>query len=405
MTKYSLSSYVESPSLAKLAFLALGMVQTVNALPIVSSVPRASGSAPSSFLAYSSVSSGLLPEPNLLTNRHLLSLNREPEGKDGFKPKQQQQASEQAPIDLESFLEYVKNERQKNPQSLISLSGSQFEGGRLMGNEEFHGLFGDLQKLPKTLADRNNPYLLTDPNFNSENNAFRIIRNADFSNVDFRSANINFDGVRFENCNFEGAKMPSSSNAEFVNSNLRLTDWSETEQRSLAIGRGQLELAINSQIDMLRMRLKSPSPEVVDELYGLVKPYFNKTTADVSGANFLRAQLINPNFQGAKFSGAVFKETKIVEDSSDGLMLLKGCTDLDFKDAQYKFIDRFEDLTPSSEKVDSLEKVDLEKLKDNCAQVFNREYANGLFDEFATDGYVSSELLEKLQKNEKIILV
>ena len=402
MTRYSLSNYVEAPSLAKLAFLTLGMAQTVNALPIVNSVPKASGSVPSSFLAYSSASSGLLPGGDLLTKRHLLSFNQEPKRKDGFKPKQQQQASEQAPIDLESFLEYVKNERQKNPQSLISLSGSQFEGGRLMGHEEFHGLFGDPQKIPKTLADPNNPYLVTDPNFNSENNAFRIIRNADFSNVDLRS--INIDGVRFENCNFEGAKMPSSSNAEFVNSNLRLTDWSETKQRSLAIGRGQLELAINSQIDMLRMRLKSPSPEVVDELYGLVKPYFDKTTADVSGANFLRAQLINPNFQGAKFSGAVFKETKIVEDSSDGLMLLKGCTDLDFKDAQYKFIDRFEDLTPSSEKVDSLEKVDLEKLKDNCAQVFNREYANGLFDEFATDGYVSSELLEKLQKNEKIII-
>ncbi len=307
----------------------------------------------------------------------------------------------QKSIDLVEFEEYMKTKREEDPQASISLIGTSFENAKLVGKDFCYGFFADLSDSPELKKKFN--FLENTYSFGKEN-ILKLIRDVDFSGVDFRSANINIDDVRFENCNFEGAIMPSSKNAEFINSNLRGTDWSNTEQNNLKIGRGNLEYSINEQILILRNYFKtSESDALFNEVHKKIEPFLKDTQIiDASGANFTKCTLISPNFFTTNFRDADFNQSTI-KKNLDGVLILKDCDHLNLQSTKYELTEILEK-DYAIKKFSGFEEIDFDKLKENCAEIYGQEKADRLFTEFSTDGFVPKELLEKLRDNQKIVV-
>jgi uncharacterized protein YjbI with pentapeptide repeats len=307
---------------------------------------------------------------------------------------------EVAEIKIDELVKYIKEKRDSGER--ISLIGTKFENAKLVGEDISYGIFADLSDAPNIKSKY--PFYETSPMY-GKTNIFKVIKGVDFSGVDFRSANIKIDGIRFEDCNFQDAVMPSSQSVELIRSNLRGTDWSDTSQVNLKIGRGAAEESIAFQIMFLNEFSSYLEPtEIIEEFSKKVEPFLVEgPIIDVSGANFKGCELTSPTFFRANFTGADFGDKSKIINSKIFPVIIKDCSGLDLEKTSYEIHDGDSDTT-NIKKFSGLIKLDLDKLKEQCAKIYGKEKADRLFTEFSTDGYVPKELLEKLRENKKIVV-
>jgi uncharacterized protein YjbI with pentapeptide repeats len=352
-------------------------------------------------LEYESIQSSTASYPTPQISDLSLTKIREAERKIKKSALKTRESSIFTPINLSYFEEYINTERANNSLGVISLKGTEFENNKFLGEDFCIGILADLSDSPEIKKKYGS---LQDSSLFGKRNIVKVIRDVDFSRVDFRSSNINIDNIRFENCNFEGAIMPSSQNAEFINSNLRGTDWSGTEQNLLKIGTGNVEYLVNTQILYLREWFSySESDQINSELNRKMQPFFTENQLiEASGSSFKGCTLISPNFYKANFQDADFDQSRITLKPGEPL-IIKNCDNLDLKSTSYESSEILE--KDSAIKIFSgLEEIDFNKLKEQCAEIYGQEKADRLFTDFSTDGFIPKELLEKLRDNQKIVV-